>query len=110
MPGLAELIQLLENTYHDEIRAARDTIERNFITFEALGELYLPGVPVKAPCASGGTTAIFLVTESFYQENRNSLGIQRTFNWKMEFVGTVGQHFTVVSYHGYLPKKVWDGP
>ncbi|USP77427.1 P-loop containing nucleoside triphosphate hydrolase protein [Curvularia clavata] len=107
IPGLEELIQLLETTYHDEIQAAHDLIERNFITFEALGELYRPGVSVKAACASGGTTAIFLVTESFYQENRGLTGIQKTFNWKMEFVATVGQHFTVVSVSEQL--NGWTG-
>ncbi|KAF2009028.1 P-loop containing nucleoside triphosphate hydrolase protein [Aaosphaeria arxii CBS 175.79] len=107
IPGLEEVIQLLERTFDAQIQEARDTIKRGFITFDALGELYHPGEPVQTVMNSGGTTVIFLVTESFYQENRGLTGIQRTFNWTMEFVATVGSHFTVVSLTEQL--NGWTG-
>lgn len=105
--GLDELIQLVENTFRDEIREACETIESGFITFEALGEYYQPGGPVQTALASTGTNAVFLVAESFYQENRNLTGVQKTFNWTMEFVATVGAHFTVVSFTEQL--NDWTG-
>jgi len=105
--GLEEIIQALEDTFHGDIQEARDTIERGFITFEALGEFYRPGIPVQAVIASAGTMAVFLVTESFYQENRGLTGVQRTFNWAMEFVATMGTHFSVVSFTEQL--NGWTG-
>ncbi len=107
IPGLEDLIQIVEHTYQDQIDEARDTIKRGFITFEALGEFYRPGVPVQAVMGSGNTAAVFLVSESFYQENRGLTGVQRTFNWTMEFVATMGTHFTVVNLTEQL--NGWTG-
>ncbi|CAN9480310.1 unnamed protein product [Alternaria alternata] len=97
IPGLEDVIRVVEHAFQKQIDEARDTIQRGFITFEALGELYRPGVPVQAVMGSGDTAAVFLVNESFYQENRGLTGVQRTFNWSMEFVATMGTHFTVVN-------------
>lgn len=105
--GLEDMIQLLERTFDGQIQDAQDTIERGFITFDALGEVYRPGASVQAAMDSGHTFVNFLVTESFYQENRGITGIQRTFNITMEFVATVGSHFTVVSLTEQLYE--WTG-
>lgn len=107
IPGLEEIIQTLEHTFQDQIQEARDTIKGGFITFEALGELYCPGAPVQAMMGSGNTAAVFLVSEAFYQENRGLTGVQRTFNWTMEFVATMGTHFTVVKVTEQL--NGWTG-
>ncbi|KAJ4982511.1 AAA family ATPase [Stagonosporopsis vannaccii] len=107
IPGLEDVIQIIEHTYQDQIEEARDTIKRGFITFEALGELYRPGIPVQAAMGSGDTAAVFLVSESFYQENRGLTGVQRTFNWTMEFVATMGTHFTIVNLSEQL--NGWTG-
>jgi hypothetical protein len=97
IPGLEDVIRIVEHAFQEQIDEARDTIQRGLITFEALGELYRPGVPVQAVMGSGDSAAVFLVNESFYQENRGLTGVQRTFNWTMEFVATMGTHFTVVN-------------
>jgi hypothetical protein len=107
VPGLEEIIQILEDNFHDQIQEARDTIERGSITFEALGELYRPGASVQAAMGSGDVVAVFFVSESFYQENKGLTGVQETFNWTMEFVAAMGSHFTVVSLTEQL--NSWTG-
>ncbi|CAN9207330.1 unnamed protein product [Alternaria alternata] len=107
IPGLEDVIRIVEHAFQEQIDEARDTIQRGLITFEALGELYRPGVPVQAVMGSGDSAAVFLVNESFYQENRGLTGVQRTFNWTMEFVATMGTHFTVVNLTEQL--NGWTG-
>lgn len=107
VPGLDDVIQTLEDIFHDEIQEVRDTIKRGLITFEALGELYHPGAPVQAAMGSGDTVAVFLVGESFYQENRGLTGVQKTFTWNMEYVAAMGEHFTVVNLSEQL--NGWTG-
>lgn len=101
------MIRIVKHAFQEQIDEARDTIQRGFITFKALGELYRPGVPVQAVMGSRDTAEVFLVNESFYQENRGLTGVQRTSNWTMEFVATMGTHFTLVNLAEQL--NGWTG-
>ncbi|KAB2103878.1 hypothetical protein AG0111_0g7942 [Alternaria gaisen] len=106
-PGLEDVIRIVEHPFQEQIDEARDTIRRGSITVEALGGLYRPGVPVQTVMGSGDTAAAFLVSESFYQENRGLTGVQTTFNWTMEFVASMGTHFTAVNLTEQL--NGWTG-
>lgn len=105
--GLRELIQELEALYDDEIGSARRFIEGGLITFEGLGELYQPGTTFQTTTALGGAAAAFLVTDYYYEEHRALLGMQKTFHVSMQFVASMGDHFTLVSFTEVLSS--WTG-
>ncbi|KAI9240656.1 MAG: P-loop containing nucleoside triphosphate hydrolase protein [Podila humilis] len=105
--GLPEMIEKVEEIYAQEIKAARDMIEGGNITFDGLSELFHPSVPVKGVTALGGTPGIFLVTEYYFEERRSLLGMERSFHWTMEFVTSLGNHFTVARFTEIL--SGWTG-
>jgi hypothetical protein len=96
--GLQELLQAVDDVYADQVAAARELIGNKLITFEALGELYRPDVPVIGRTGLGGTQAVFMVTDYYYQERRSLMGMEKSFHLSMDFVATMGQHFSVVSF------------
>ncbi|CAN9434886.1 unnamed protein product [Alternaria alternata] len=105
--GLEDVIRIVEHAFQEQIDEARDTIQCGSITFEVLGELYRPGDLVQAVVGSRDTVAVFLVNESFYQDNWGLTRVKSTFNWKMEFVATMGTQFTVVDLAEQL--NGWTG-
>ncbi|KAK9704297.1 hypothetical protein K7432_010276 [Basidiobolus ranarum] len=105
--GLQELIQRVEEVYAKEIKDSQELIQSNLITFDGLGELYHPDAPVKGMTGLGGTPGIFLVTEYYYEERRSLLGMEKSFHWTMEFVATMGDHFTVARFSEVL--SGWTG-
>ncbi|UNI23833.1 hypothetical protein JDV02_009627 [Purpureocillium takamizusanense] len=105
--GLQELVQKIEGLYNEEIGNARRLIEGGLIAFEGLGELYQTGTPFQATTALGGAAAAFFVTDSYYEEHRALLGTQQTFHVTMQFVATMGDHFTLVTFTQVLSS--WTG-
>ncbi|KAG0362846.1 hypothetical protein BG005_003972 [Podila minutissima] len=105
--GLQEMIEQVEEIYAQEITAARDMIKGGHITFDGLNELFHPSVPVKGVTSLGGTPGIFLVTEYYFEERRSLLGMERSFHWTMEFVTSLGSHFTVARFTEIL--SGWTG-
>ena len=96
--GLAELIEKIEQVYAEEIQAADELIRGGMIVFDALGELYRPFAAVQGRTSLGGTPGIFMVVEYYYEEHRTLLGMEKSFHFTMEFIATMGEHFTVVSF------------
>ncbi|KAG0026824.1 hypothetical protein BGZ81_006075 [Podila clonocystis] len=105
--GLREMTERVEKIYAQEITAAQDMIKGGQITFDGLNELFHPSVPVKGVTALGGTPGIFLVTEYYFEERRSLLGMERNFHWTMEFVTSLGSHFTVARFTEIL--SGWTG-
>jgi hypothetical protein len=105
--GLGELIEKIEQIFHEEIRAAQDLIQSGMIIFDALGELYRPFAPLQGKTALGGTPGIFMVVEYFYEEHRSLVGMEKSFHLTLEFIATMGEHFTVVSFTEVL--SGWTG-
>jgi hypothetical protein len=106
--GLAELVTAVEHVFADEVREARATIAAGQVVFEALAEVYRPDVPVRGVTSSlGGTSAAFHVVESYYEERRSLMGMEKSFHWTMEFVVTVGAHFTLARFTEVL--SGWTG-
>ncbi len=98
IPGLKELIQAVEQVHSHTITAARDMIKGKLVTFDALGELYCPDVPVLGRTGLPGTQAVFMVTDYFYEERRSLMGMEQSFHLSMDFIANMGQHFSVVSF------------
>ena len=107
IPGLGDLIAAVEEVYRDEITAARELVHDNLITFDALGDLYDPGTPVQGVTALGGAPGVFLVAEYYSEERRSLLGLERSFHMSLEFVLTLGDHFTVARFTEVL--SGWTG-
>jgi len=78
--GLNELVRAIEAVYQADIAAYRDTISRDQITFEALSELYRPDTPVQGKISLGGHFGTFMVTDSFFEEHRSLVGIEKSFH------------------------------
>ncbi|ORX89581.1 P-loop containing nucleoside triphosphate hydrolase protein [Basidiobolus meristosporus CBS 931.73] len=105
--GLRELIDKLEEVFVEEIRNAQQLIQSGLITFDGLSELFHPETPVKGVIGLGGTPGIFMLTEYYYEERRSLLGMEKSFHWSMEFVVTMGEHFTVAKFSEAL--SGWTG-
>ncbi|KAJ3116627.1 hypothetical protein HDU96_009182 [Phlyctochytrium bullatum] len=105
--GLAELVARLEELFADQIAAQREMIRNGFITFDALGELYRPGIPLQGRTSLGGTPGVFMLVESYYEERRSLVGMEKSFHFTLEFVASVGEHFTVVRFTEVL--SGWTG-
>jgi hypothetical protein len=96
--GLRDLIGTLETLFASDIEHARELIRGGLITFEALSELYRPDVPVQGRTGLGGHAGVFLVTEYYFEEHRSLVGMERSFHWSMEFIATMGEHFSVIAF------------
>ncbi|OZJ06061.1 hypothetical protein BZG36_01088 [Bifiguratus adelaidae] len=105
--GLEELVRKVEDLFQEDIKEARQLIQRGSIIFDSLGELYHPGATVQGKTTLGGTPGIFLVVESYFEEHRSLLGMEKSFHWTMEFVATMGNHFTLVNFTEVL--SGWTG-
>ncbi|ORX96788.1 P-loop containing nucleoside triphosphate hydrolase protein [Basidiobolus meristosporus CBS 931.73] len=105
--GLQELIDKIEEVFAEEIQNAQQLIKSGLITFDGLSELFHPETPVKGVIGLGGTPGIFMITEYYYEERRSLLGMERSFHWTMEFVVTMGEHFTVATFSEVLSS--WTG-
>jgi hypothetical protein len=77
------------------------------ITFDGLGELFKPDIPVKSAAVPGSAPCVYRVTESFYKICRTLFGSQKHFHVIMEVVVLVGDHFSVATFSEVLP--AWSG-
>lgn len=99
VPGLEDLIKKVEELHKVEIDAAAEAIKAGLIIFDGLAELYRPGTPVLGHTgALGGTRGVFLVAECFYEERRSLVGLERSFHLVLEFVVSLGEHFSLVRF------------
>ncbi|KAJ5905492.1 uncharacterized protein N7473_002408 [Penicillium subrubescens] len=105
--GLAELISRLELMFQQNIHAAQELITSGMITFDGLGELFKPDIPIKSTSISGSVPCAYRVTDSFYEEYRTLFGSQKHFHVTMEAVVLVGDHFSVASFSEVL--SAWSG-
>ena len=96
--GLSELIHSVEEVFAHDISAAHELIKGKLVTFDALGELYSHDRAVQGKTSLGGSAGVFLVTEYYFEEHRSLVGMEKSFHITMDFVATMGQHFTVVSF------------
>ncbi|KAI9028651.1 P-loop containing nucleoside triphosphate hydrolase protein [Hyaloraphidium curvatum] len=108
VPGLDELIAAAEGLFAEDNAAYRALIAGGKITFEALGELYVPGTAVAGATGLGGVQAGFFVVESYYDVKRTLMGFEKGFHLVLEFVVAVGaEHFAVVRFEEVL--SGWQG-
>ncbi|KAJ3280124.1 hypothetical protein HK104_000894 [Borealophlyctis nickersoniae] len=96
--SLEELVNDVEEVYAAEIGDVKEKIAAGLITFEGLGELYGPDVPIEGRTTLGGTNAVFMVTDAYYEEHRSLVGMEKSFHMTLDFIATVGNHFTVVTF------------
>ncbi|KAJ3039967.1 hypothetical protein HDV00_011633 [Rhizophlyctis rosea] len=96
--GLDDLVKDMEEVYSAEISDAREKIASGLITFEGLGELYRPDNAIEGRTTLGGTNAVFMVTDAYYEEHRSLVGMEKSFHMTLDFIATVGNHFTVVTF------------
>ena len=102
VPGLDELIALVEEKYADALTAARTLVKGGLVDFQALGEFYTPGaVLVDRGAATGifGVPTAMRVRACFYSRGKSLFGVITTFYAAMEFVVSVGDRFAVVEHH-----------
>ncbi|KAF7716921.1 Uncharacterized protein PECH_000687 [Penicillium ucsense] len=96
--GLTELINQVEEIAGPVIRAARELITNGMLSFDGLGELFRPDIPVKCTSVPGCGPCVYRVTDSFFEERRTLFGSQKIFNVTMEVVVSVGNHFSVATF------------
>lgn len=104
--GLKELIETIEKLYQRPIQEAHALIERGRVVFEALGELYQPSQAVQSTnTLTGQTHPVFMVTDTHYEERRSLFGVEKRFHLNLDFIASLGDHFTVLSFtevlHGW---------
>ncbi|CEO60152.1 hypothetical protein PMG11_04791 [Penicillium brasilianum] len=105
--GLPELISQLELIFQKRIQEAQESIARGMITFDGLGELFKPDMPVKCTAVPASAPCVYRVSDCFYEERRTLFGSQKHFHVTMEVVVLVGDHFSVVTFSEVLPP--WSG-
>ncbi|KAF3389436.1 hypothetical protein F1880_004144 [Penicillium rolfsii] len=105
--GLAELISRLELMFQQTIHDAQEMIASGMVTFDGLGELFKPDIPIKSMSISGSVSCVYRVTDSFYEERRTLFGSQKLFHVTMEAVVLLGDHFSVATFSEVL--SAWSG-
>lgn len=115
LDGLDDLVESIQNLYRDTIEEARSLIKAGKTTFTGLSEVFRPGQFVKASIVSGNTPSVFRVTDSYFEERRAIFGSQKLFHVTLEFVVSVGEHFSVATFnevftawHGEQPRNLAD--
>ena len=96
--GMAELLSKMDELYDVQIQQAKQLAQSGLISFDGLGELYRPDVPVKGVTGLGGTAGIFMVTEMYYQERRSLVGMEKSFHITFEYVVSLGEHYSTVRF------------
>ncbi|KAF9892510.1 hypothetical protein FE257_001619 [Aspergillus nanangensis] len=105
--GLKDLISHMESLFVQEISQATESLETGLVTFEALGELFRPEIPVKAMTGLGNNPPVLRVTDSYYEERKNIHGTKKHFHVNFEFVVLVGDHFSIAAFSEVVP--AWGG-
>ena len=113
-PGLKELIAAIEDKNKDFVSLHRQSIKEGTVPFDALSELYKPGMLVRG-MTSIGVPAGFKVVQSYYQEHKTLFGFEQSFHLELQFVATMGLHMSVVQFEvemsrwmGEANKKISD--
>lgn len=102
VPGLDELIALVEACNSDALSAARGLVSTGLVDFNALAELYVPGATlVDRGAATGifGVPTAMRVRACFFSRGKSLFGVVTTFYAALEFVVAVGDRFAVVEHH-----------
>lgn len=95
--GLNLLIEQIERIFANEMQTACETITNGKIVFDALAELYKPGILVMGNL-SIGAPGVFRVTECYFDERRSLMGIERSFHLGLEFIASIGDYLAVVPF------------
>ena len=101
VPGLRELLAEIEFKYEKEIKCYKTLIQEGAIIFDALQELYQPGLQVCGMTALG-VPSCFRVKESYYLERKTVFGYERSFHVILQFIATLGHHFAVIEFENIL--------
>lgn len=89
-----------------QICTAEELIASGLIMFDALGELFQTGCPVKCIVVPGSIRSLYHVTDTFHEERRNLFGSQKLFHVSMDVV-LMGNHFSVASFSEVF--SAWSG-
>lgn len=99
VPGLDELIALVESKYTSQLQTARGMISGGVVDYSSLAELFRPGTEL---LDRGAATGIFGVPTAmrvracYYSRGKSLFGTTSTFFAALEFVVSVGDRFAVV--------------
>eukprot|EP00834_Sanchytrium_tribonematis_P007667 NODE_731_length_4356_cov_0.328870.p1 type:complete len:645 gc:universal NODE_731_length_4356_cov_0.328870:2750-816(-) len=106
VPGLDELKAEIRNVHKSQLEYYAQIIKDNAIVFDALSELYKPGLIVRG-ITSLGVPAGFRVVQSYFQERKSLFGFEQSFHLELQYVVTLGADFTVVQFEVVLSR--WMG-
>ena len=118
VPGLDELLALIESKYSNEITTAKSMIRGGICDFNSLFELYSPGTDlVDRGAATGvfGVPTCMKVRASYISRGKSLFGITSTFYASMEFAISIGDGkyaiiefpFPIAEFNGQ--RSVTDG-
>lgn len=106
IPGIYELQAALQRTFEPELNYYRSCIQDGVIVFDALQELYQPGLIVRG-VTSLGVPAGFRVVQSYYQERKSLFGFEQSFHVELHYIATLGTDFAVVQFEAVMSR--WMG-
>ena len=106
VPGLDKLITEIETLYKDQLEYHKLVIKDGCIVFEALQELFRPGIIVRG-MTSLGVPGGFSVVQSYYQERRTLFGFETSFHLQLQFIATLGADFAVIEFEHIMSR--WMG-
>ncbi|KAI9142000.1 P-loop containing nucleoside triphosphate hydrolase protein [Paraphysoderma sedebokerense] len=95
--GLNELVGAIQKLFENEIKASLETIKSGNVDFESLVLLYQPGSVVRG-MTSLGISSGFRVLNTHYQEKRTLFGMEKSFHMNLEFVASLGNHFSIIGF------------
>ena len=102
VPGLEELLSLIEDKYKDELNIAQGMVAGGICDFNSLCELYKPGTDLVDRGASTGVFGVptaMRVRASYYSRGKSLFGVVSTFYAAMEFAISVGDgRYAVIEF------------
>lgn len=102
VPGLEELLNLIEEKYQNELNIARGMVAGGICDFNSLCELYKPGTDLVDRGASTGVFGVptaMRVRASYYSRGKSLFGVVSTFYAAMEFAISVGDgRYAVIEF------------
>jgi len=104
---LRSLVALVEETYAEEIAAAKERLDRGNLVYEDLAEFYHPGTECWGPAAGLAEGMGFRVRCCHFEEERSLFGPKLNCRLELEFVASVGDRFAVVRCQEQV--GLWQG-